>query len=142
VPGWLCEGLLRDGWLLIIIDGLSEMTLGPGVSLPLHPDFPVSSLIITSRSESLWSDPTHTDIRPRRIDRDHLLPFMNAYLGRSAQSLTDGDIWDACKRLCERVGNGRSITPLLARLYAEQLANTDALHREVGRNVPHLVLGY
>jgi HEAT repeat protein len=142
LPEWLCDELSRDRRILVVVDGLSEMNLGTETPLPLHPEFSVAALIITSRSPSLWADVNHADIQPRRIDRDHLLPFMNAYLGKASQSLKDDEVWDACKQLSVLVGTGRSITPLLARLYAEQLANTIAFKREVARNIPDLILGY
>jgi hypothetical protein len=142
LPEWLCDDLSRDQRILVIVDGLSEMSPETDTPLPLHPEFPVAAMIITSRSESLWANVSHTDIRPRRIDRDHLLPFMNAYLGKASQSLRDDEVWDACKQLSALVGTGRSITPLLARLYAEQLANTVAFKKAVATNIPDLVLGY
>jgi HEAT repeat protein len=142
VPEWLCAALLRDRRILVIVDGLSEMEFGAARPLPLYPEFSAAALIVTSRSESLWADVNHTDIRPHRIDRDHLIPFMNAYLGKASQTLRDDEIWEACKRLSGLVGKERSITPLLARLYAEQLANTNAFKKKVLRNIPELILGY
>lgn len=142
LPEWLCDDLSRDQRILVIVDGLSEMGPEANIPLPLHPEFPVAAMIITSRSESLWADVNHTDICPLRIDRDHLIPFMNVYLGKASQSLRDAEVWDACKQLSDLVGAGRSITPLLARLYAEQLANTIAFKKAVARNIPDLILGY
>jgi len=142
LPEWLCEELSRDQRILVIIDGLSEMDIVADAPLPLHPEFSVAALIITSRSESLWDDVNHIDIRPRRIDRDHLLPFMNTYLGKASQNLKDDQVWDACKQLSDLVGAGRSITPLLAKLYAEQLANAPSRWNGIARNIPDLVLGY
>jgi hypothetical protein len=142
LPTWLSESLCKDRRILVIVDGLSEMQHAVDTPLPLDAEFSVAALIVTSRSDSLWDKPNHVDIRPHRIDRDHLLPFMNSYLGKASKSLTDDQVWDACKKLSDLVGNGRSITPLLARLYAEQLANRLALSKELARNIPELVLGY
>ena len=140
VPEWLCTGFLENGRLLVIIDGLSEMTPAPDQQLPLHPEYSIAALILTSRSEHLWAGGAHTDIRPLRIDSDHLSPFMNAYLGKNNR-LADTDLFEACRRLATLVGN-RRITPLLARMYAEQLANAHASQKMLPDNIPALVLGY
>jgi HEAT repeat protein len=140
VPEWLCDRLLENGRLLVIIDGLSEIVPAPDQQLPLHPEYAIAALIVTSRSEHLWSGGTHVDIRPLRIDSDHLSPFMNAYLGKNNR-LADTELFEACRRLAALVGN-RRITPLLARMYAEQLANAHASSQMLPDNIPALVLGY
>jgi HEAT repeat protein len=144
LPVWLCEALLRDRRVLVVIDGLSELDNAPS-ALPLHPDFPVAALIVTSRSNRIWSDAVHVDIEPLRIDSNHLLPFMNAYLASETEVLDDAELYEACRHLARLVGKDRSITPLLARLYVEQLSKgilRGAGARDVPADVPALVLGY
>jgi hypothetical protein len=140
VPDWLCERLLQDKRLLVIIDGLSEMENRNCAPLPLRSDYAVAALIITSRNELLWSDVSHVDVRPLKISRDHLSPFITACLGKTVR-LPDTDLYEACGRLAALVGN-RSITPLLARMYAEQLAASYASRHKLPENIPDLVLGY
>jgi HEAT repeat protein len=140
VPEWLCDKLLEDSRLVVVIDGLSEMTSVAEPPLPLKPDYSLAALIVTSRSEELWSEVNHTDIRPLRIDSNHLSSFMNAYLGRTTR-LADHELFDACRRLAAMMG-ARSITPLLARMYAEQLAGEGGSRRRLPENIPDLMLGY
>ena len=143
-PIWLCEALLRDRRILVIIDGLSELDNATG-PLSLHPDFPVAALILTSRSHKVWVEAVHVDVEPLRIDSNHLLQFMNAYLGTETEVLDDAELYEACRQLATLVGKDRSITPLLARLYAEQLSkgsSRTANRWELPSDVPALVLGY
>jgi len=140
IPDWLCERLLQDGRILVIIDGLSEMTEASEKPLPLDPAYTVAALVLTSRSESLWAEVSHTDIRPLRINSDHLSPFISAYVG-AAVKLRDADLFEACRKLVDLVGK-RSITPLLARLYAEQLAAAYSSRGRLPDNIPDLMLGY
>ena len=140
IPRSLCDKLLEDGRVVVVIDGISEMAAVPEKPIPLDPDFSIAALIITSRSETLWSEVSHTDVRPLRIDSDHLSPFLNAYLGIENR-MADTDLFEACRRLAIMVGT-RSITPLLARMYAEQLVGAYAGQRRLPDNVPQLVLGY
>jgi HEAT repeat protein len=139
IPNWLCESLLRDGRILVIIDGLSEVPARFEQPLPQHPEYSLAALIVTSRSPSLWSEVIHDDVRPMRLDSDHLSRFLRAYLG--SIHLPDTELYEACRRLAMLVGN-RSITPLLARMYAEQLASALESRRRLPENIPDLVLGY
>jgi HEAT repeat protein len=139
VPEWLCDKLLEDSRLLVVIDGLSEMTSAAEQPLPLRPEYSLAALIVTSRSEELWRGVNHTDIRPLRIDSDHLSAFMNAYLARTAK-LADDELFEACRRLARMMGT-RSITPLLARMFAEQLGGERG-SRRFPENIPDLMLGY
>ena len=70
---------------------------------------------------------------------------MNAYLGKRVQPFGDAELYDACRRLADLVGKHRSITPLLAKLYAEQLARVSAkpsFSNQLPDNIPELMLGY
>jgi HEAT repeat protein len=145
IPEWLSERLLRDRRVLVIVDGLSEFNLEPHQALHLEPNFPVTALIVTSRSDRLWAGPTHTDLHPLRIDSNHLSSFMNAYLGGTRNPMSDAELYEACRRLADLVGSDRSITPLLAKLYAEQLARNQQFKPSVKQlpdSIPGLVLGY
>jgi HEAT repeat protein len=137
IPEWLCESLLRDRRILVIVDGLSEISAATEDPLPLSPDYSIAALLVTSRSDSLWAEVSHVDIRPLRVDSNHLSAFINAYLGQS-NMLPDDKLFEACRRLATMVGV-KSITPLLARMYAEQLVGRS---RGLPENIPDLVVGY
>jgi len=85
-------------------------------------------------------------IEPQRIDTNHLLSFINAYLTEAGQAaLTDVELFDASRRLAELVTVETGITPLLARLFAEQLADLQKDAKPISdlpRNVPDLMLKY
>ncbi|PWU01800.1 MAG: hypothetical protein C5B51_22015 [Terriglobia bacterium] len=143
----LFEQLLRDRRLVVILDGLSEMirtSSGPSTARPEHPEFPVNALIVTSREdENLNPELT---IEPRRIDNTHLLGFINSYLTDARQTeLTDSELFEASRRLANLVTMETGITPLLARLFAEQLVDLKS-HREhiqkLPQSVPDLMLSY
>jgi hypothetical protein len=149
-PERLAEKLFRTRRVLVILDGVSE--IGILATSPVlqglasrDPDFPLAALIITSRSaEFLNSGPTF-DVRPMRIDSNHLLPFTNAYLSFADVTLDDVELFEACKRIALILGPDRGITPLLAKLYAEALV---AQHKKGGALsdvptiVPELILAY
>jgi hypothetical protein len=137
IPEWLCDRLLRDRRILVIVDGLSEMTSPADAPLPLEADFPAAALIVTSRHSGLWETVPHVDMRPLRIDSNHLTIFMNKYLGEQ-KMLSDEKLYKACQRLASMAGK-KGITPLLARMFAEQLEE-----RTTGlpENVPDVVVGY
>jgi HEAT repeat protein len=147
----LIDRLLRTKRLLVILDGVSEMPQEPGTAsqdwiTPYDPDFPVNALIVTSRTPEFFAQGRNTDVSPMRIDSNHLLPFMNAYLAKDGQGIDDVALYDSCRRLAVMVGTDRGITPLLARLYAEQITSvaplTDDGPKQFPRNIPELMLAY
>lgn len=141
----LFERLLRDRRILVILDGLSEMSLKPSPDAARleNPNFPVNALIVTSRDDSIRRDLT---IEPQRIDSNHLLSFINSYLVEAGQTqLTDAELFDASRRLANLVSMETGITPLLARLFAEQsvfLQKQNAPLQWLPRTVPDLMLAY
>jgi HEAT repeat protein len=146
IPEELLERLLRQRRILVIADHLSEMSeetrklIDPG-----QKGFPVNALIVTSRLEEVLGGVTKTLIKPLRIRRDRLSPFMEAYLTHRGKSdlFTDSEFYDACRRLTAMVGD-RDITLLLAKLYAEQLiASKEGVDDEkMPNNIPDLMLSY
>ncbi len=125
IPGELFERLLRTRRILVMLDGISEMACssdasGGGRPLPMPPDIPAAALVITARARI--EGPTIL-IEPRRLDRDHLLPFVSAYLSRAdLADLPDATIYQVCARLAEMAGNDRGIRPILARALVEEVA--------------------
>ena len=147
VPEDLFDQLLRDRRILVILDGLSEMVhapTGPGTVRPENPDFPVNALVVTSREDEMLNQ--ELTVEPQRIDSTHLLVFINSYMTEAGQNLlTDSELVEASRRLADMVTMETGITPLLARLFAEQLValqeKKEPLQR-LPRSVPDLMLAY
>jgi HEAT repeat protein len=147
----LMDRLLRKKRIVVFLDGVSEMPHERGAwteewESVKHPDFPVNALVLTSRVEDTFADGINFDIAPLRIDTNHLLPFMNAYLGKAGRRLDDVTLYESCRRLAAMVGIDRGITPLMARLYAQHLITATPFAnqavRQFPRNLPELVLAY
>ena len=144
------QTLLRTRRVLVILDGVSEIDAAAliptwdGLSFG-DPDFPVPALIVTSRNPDLMDSGVQIDIRPMRIDSNHLLPFMNAYVSQARIKLADADLFEGCRRLAIMAGRARGITPLLAKLYAEAVVGffkSSHPFSELPRNIPELMLAY
>jgi len=142
----LVQHLLRNRRILVVVDGLSEMSevirkeIEPG-----RPQFPAPALVITSRLEETPPAVDPTIIRPMRVSRDHLSTFMDAYLVQRAKKalFSDTEYFDHLSKLSS-MAREREITVLLAKLYAEQMiavkeTPTDA---KLPDNVPELMLQY
>ena len=150
LPEDLFERLLRTRRVLVILDGLSEMVSDPTAAeqdkaSPIHPDFTAAALIVTSRTKDVMKG-THATIQPTRIDSEHLSRFMNAYLAKAGcPDFEDSELFHAYGRLAEMVSDGGHITPLLAKLYAEQMiasAREGKLQLDLPDTVPGLMLEY
>jgi HEAT repeat protein len=146
IPEELLEHLLRHRRVLVIVDHLSEMSKDTRDQInPEKKGFPVNAFVVTSRLEETLGGINKTAIKPLRIRRDRLSPFMEAYLTHRGKSdlFTDSEFHDACRRLTEMVGE-RDITLLLAKLYAEQLIATieGIADEKLPDNIPDLMLSY
>ncbi len=120
----LLQKLLQRQRVLVIVDHLSEM--GDVTRKQVTPDaaeFPARALIITSRSEEehLKSIP-RTVLRPLQVEGNRLTQFMDTYLELQKQRdlFENDEFLNICLRLSRMVGQ-RTITVLLARLYADQM---------------------
>jgi hypothetical protein len=79
----LFELLVRTRRVVVIVDGASEMAvLTKRDGRKLEEMFPACALIVSARSSEPFGEGGYTDILPQRIDSDHLIPFMNTYLGQ------------------------------------------------------------
>ncbi len=146
LPQELVEALLRNGRILVIIDHFSEMSSRSRNAIsPGHPDFPINSLIVTSRREEVLDEVPKTSIKPIKIRGDRLSSFMDSYLiQRNKRDLfTDREFFEGCSHLSSLVHDG-DLTPLLIKIYAEQFAaskeNGSALN--LPDNIPELMFGY
>jgi len=142
----LLERLLRQRRVLVIVDHLSELndTTREQIS-PDSADFLVNALVVTSRTEETLGQVTKTTLKPLRIEGNRLSSFLEAYLMRRGKRelFTDSEFFNACSRLSMMVGD-RSITALLAKLYAEQLiaAKDGTTDGHMSDNIPDLMLSY
>jgi HEAT repeat protein len=172
IPAGLLDRLLRTRRILVILDGISEMDNAPhGSELDKatlgSPRFPVAALLTTSRTEEHFLHNSHFDIHAMRIDSNHLIRFMNAYLEKANVSLGDAQLLEACSRLALIVKSQESaanfkrseimrafgtttyntggITPLLARIYAQALIGFCKYSRsleDLPSTVPDLIIAY
>lgn len=146
IPNKLLERLLRRRRILVIVDHLSEMNEDTRRAIcPAQPDFPINSLIVTSRFEEKLGGVTKTKIQPMRVAGNRLSSFMEAYLTQQGKRglFDDAEYFDACRQLSLMVGQ-RNITVLLARLFAEQMiaAKEGTGKQDLPDNIPELMLSY
>ena len=143
----LLEQLLKQRRILVIVDHFSEMSEQTQTAIrPEMPDFPVNSLLVTSRLEERLGGVTKTAIKPLRIAGAQLSFFMENYLSeRKKRDLFSSDIefLKACEQLPTIVGE-RNITVLLAKLCADQIiakkeGTTDG---NLPNNIAELMLHY
>jgi HEAT repeat protein len=141
----LLQHLLRQRKILVIVDRYSELSDATRKAIsPDSPDFPVNALIVTSRFPEHLGKVTKSVIEPMRIEGNFLSSFMEAYLSQRGKRklFDDKDFFDACSRLSTIVGEGRTVTVLIAKCYAEQLiANKEGrLDTPFSTNIPDLML--
>ncbi len=146
IPDGLLLELLKCRRVLVIIDHFSEMNEQTIEAItPDYSAFPINALIITSRHENVGGSMSKTIIRPQRIQGDKISSFIHAYLTQRNErnSFDDAEFFGACQQLSTMVG-ARDVNVLLAKLYAEQMAqaNKGKGKDELPDNIPTLVLQY
>lgn len=143
----LLKHLLQQRRILVILDGLSEMSEDTQQSIRFgEPEFPVNALIVTSRIPKIIKGiDSITEIEPQKLEKDALSNFIRSYL----EELRKYDLFDSkeyfndCLHLTELVG-GRGITVLLAKLYVEEMVKKkeSGSNNPLPRNIPDLMLSY
>jgi photosystem II stability/assembly factor-like uncharacterized protein/HEAT repeat protein len=146
VPPLRLAALLRHRRVLVIVDGLSELSEATRARIdPSAADFPVNALVVTSRLKERLGEVTRTFLQPLRIEGNRLSRFMDAYLAQKAKrdAFNDAEFFEACKQLSLMVGD-REVTVLLAKLYAEQIiaAKEGGRDDDIPANIPDLLLTY
>lgn len=144
-PEELLSQLVKRRRVLLIIDSFSEMSnITRADMLAGVADIPVNCLIITSRSDEQLNTPKSA-IKPLRITSNKLASFMESYLSELGQRnlFDDEEFFDVCRRLSAIVAD-REITPLLMRLYADQVIRTKTgiTNENLPSNIPELMLSY
>jgi hypothetical protein len=144
--------LLRRQSLLVIIDGLSEMSEETRKHVrPDLPDFAANALVVTSRIEEPLGQVTKTTINLLRISANQFPRFFEDYVYQrgKAQLFESGGFEKACGQFTEIVGRHK-VTVLLAELYADRTiaaegsrAWYESLHGgDMPKTTPELMLSY
>jgi hypothetical protein len=139
LPESLVNALLRNGRILVIVDGLTERDEATRTAIrPAASEFLPSTMIVTSRKAEALGAATVVRITPTRISGGRLSNFVGAYLTKVGrrEDFDDTEFFAACGDLSRLVG-GRDITALLAKLYIDlTIARKDG---EVGGSAPRHV---
>jgi HEAT repeat protein len=138
--------LLRQQRLLVVVDGLSELPTRARKAFRFtDPHFPVNALVITSRAEESLDGAPRSTLIPQSLGGGVLVEFVKQYLHKRERAghFTEPQLFDACLRLT-RLTEGRSVTPLLAKMYTERLiaaaeAPGDGAPPD---SIPELMLGH
>ncbi|KKD36756.2 sister chromatid cohesion protein PDS5 [Limnoraphis robusta] len=149
----LVEQLLRQRRILLIVDHYSEMSPQTREQIDFDgEDFPANAFIVTSRTDETFRG-IDIKIETCRFDGGKLAYFIEQYLKkREKWNLFEEDQEDflqECSQLTRIVGERKTITVLLAKLYAERMINENE-PTEVNNNysaskldnIPDLILDY
>ncbi|NEN88537.1 MAG: NACHT domain-containing protein [Okeania sp. SIO3H1] len=145
----LVKQLLRQRRILLIVDGYSE--LSQETQKKINPDpkeFPANALIVTSRIEEDFRG-IDIKIKTLRFDGGKLAYFIEQYLKECGKwHLFEADqeeFLQGCAQLARIVGEQKTITVLLAKLYAEKMINSKENNfTSEGSldNIPDLILNH
>jgi HEAT repeat protein len=145
----LLEQLLRQRRILVIVDHLSEMSKETREKIPPNlRDFPANALVVTSRLEEKFQG-IDTKIKTLRFDGEELVSFIKNYLEKLDKwALFEDDqeeFLQECSQLVRIVGDKKTITVLLAKLYAERMINareSSSVSDHSLDNIPDLILDH
>ncbi|MBD0301813.1 MAG: HEAT repeat domain-containing protein [Tolypothrix sp. T3-bin4] len=145
----LVEQLLRKRRILLIVDHFSEMSQQTREKInPELSEFPANALVVTSRIEEKFKG-IDIDITTLRFDGGKLAYFTEQYLKqRDKWKLFEEDqeeFLQGCAQLASIVGNKKTITVLLAKLYAERMINgkeNSSLNERSLDNIPELIIDH
>jgi hypothetical protein len=145
IPDALFDRLLRSRRVLVVVDGLSEMSeQSRQLIRPGQPSFPAAALIVTSRQDEPLDGVPKTTLAPLRIEGNRLSSFMEAYLTKRGKRalFDDSQFFEACGRL-SLIVRGRKVTALLAKMYADQLvARREGVVDDLPDSIPEMMLCY
>jgi HEAT repeat protein len=145
----LLEQLLRQRRILVIVDHLSEMSKETREKIPPNlRDFPANALVVTSRLEEKFQG-IDTKIKTLRFDGEELVSFIKNYLEKLDKwTFFEDDqeeFLQECSQLVRIVGDKKTITVLLAKLYAERMINAkenSSVSERSLDNIPDLILDH
>ncbi|MEM1167975.1 MAG: HEAT repeat domain-containing protein [Cyanobacteria bacterium P01_H01_bin.35] len=124
----LVKQLLRQRRILLIVDRYSEMSQETQEKFNPDPkEFPANALIVTSRIEENFRG-IDIKVKTLRFDGGKLAYFIEQYLKECGKwHLFEADqeeFLQECAQLARIVGEQKTITVLLAKLYAEKMINS------------------
>ncbi|MDY7003104.1 MAG: sister chromatid cohesion protein PDS5 [Cyanobacteriota bacterium] len=145
----LVKQLLRQRRILLIVDSYSELSQETQEKINPDPkEFPANALIVTSRIEEDFRG-IDIKIKTLRFDGGKLAYFIEQYLkecGKWHLFETDQEEFlQECAQLARIVGEQKTITVLLAKLYAEKMINSKENNfTSEGSldNIPDLILNH
>jgi HEAT repeats/NACHT domain len=145
----LVEQLLRQRRILLIVDHLSEMSKPTqGKINPNDLKFSANALIVTSRLEEKFQG-IDCKIKTLRFDGGKLAYFIEQYLKKCEKwNLFEDEqeeFLQECAQLARIVGDKKTITVLLAKLYAERMINAkenSSASESSLDNIPDLILDH
>ncbi|MBG1262056.1 HEAT repeat domain-containing protein [Nostoc commune] len=145
----LVEQLLRQRRILLIVDHYSEMSKPTqGKINPNDLKFSANALIVTSRLEEKFQG-IDCKIKTLRFDGGKLAYFIEQYLKKCEKwNLFEDEqeeFLQECAQLARIVGDKKTITVLLAKLYAERMINAkenSSASESSLDNIPDLILDH
>ncbi|NES06849.1 MAG: NACHT domain-containing protein [Okeania sp. SIO2F4] len=145
----LVKQLLRQRRILLIVDRYSELSQATQEKFNPNPkEFPANALIVTSRIEENFRG-IDIKIKTLRFDGGKLAYFIEQYLKECGKwHLFEADqeeFLQECAQLARIVGEQKTITVLLAKLYAEKMINSKENNLTSERsldNIPDLILNH
>ncbi|MBN3871184.1 HEAT repeat domain-containing protein [Nostoc sp. JL33] len=145
----LVEQLLRQRRILLIVDHLSEMSKPTqGKINPNDLKFSANALIVTSRLEEKFQG-IDCKIKTLRFDGGKLAYFIEQYLKKCEKWTLFEDeqeeFLQECAQLARIVGDKKTITVLLAKLYAERMINAkenSSASESSLDNIPDLIIDH
>lgn len=142
----LLKQLLLQQRLLVIVDGLSEMSATARAEIqPDSSSFPVKLLVVTSRLEEKLGNVVKNTIQPLRIEGSLTSSFLEDYISeRKMRSLfSEMEFIDACRDFYLRMGQ-RNLPAMMIKMYAELMIahRQGKIQGELSANIPAMMLQY
>ncbi|NEQ39595.1 MAG: NACHT domain-containing protein [Okeania sp. SIO3I5] len=145
----LVKQLLRQRRILLIVDGYSELSQETQEKFNPEPKaFPANALIVTSRIEEDFRG-IDIKIKTLRFDGGKLAYFIEQYLKECGKwhlfKADQEEFLQECAQLAGIVGEQKTITVLLAKLYAEKMINSkenNVTSEGSLDNIPDLILNH
>ncbi|HIK29064.1 MAG: NACHT domain-containing protein [Oscillatoriaceae bacterium SKW80] len=145
IPEELVVHLLQQQRLLIIVDGLSEMSATARAEIQPSPNFPVKWLVVTSRLEEKLGDVVKNEIQPLRIDGSLTCSFLEDYISeiKMRSLFSEIEFIDACRDFYLRMGE-RNLPAMMVKMYAELMIahQQGKIQGELSTNIPAMMLQY
>jgi chaperonin GroL len=158
----IVKHLLKQRYLLIIVDALSERTTKTQRHIEtIHGKLAINSMIITTRLKSDLGPVPYIQVQPQKLGVNTTLFFLTEYLRRTiiAESFTGNkqeaiEIFSARQQLqlselllalVESGVNHLAVTPLLIKIFVDNAINIFLTHgsfRELPASVPETLLEY